>query len=74
MTYMLLPSTLSQEMLEDLKELFKEDGVEITDQEAYEVGMWLLARVMAVEGLRIPKHKKELWDQITAQEKHPHGK
>jgi hypothetical protein len=49
--------------LEKLKQLFAEDGITITDTEALEIGLWLLARVKPV--LRpIPLDKMESFATI----------
>jgi hypothetical protein len=34
--------------LEKLKELFAEDGITLTDAEALEIGLWLVARVRPI--------------------------
>lgn len=60
-------------MLEELKQLFKEDGIEVTDQAALEAGLWLLTRIKSINGGKIPANKKELWDEICSQAEHPHG-
>ncbi len=38
------------ERLEKLKQLFVEDGIELTDAAALEIGLWLLARTRFVLG------------------------
>jgi hypothetical protein len=49
--------------LEKLKHLFSEDGITLSDAEALEIGLWLLARVKPV--LRpVPLDKLELFATI----------
>ncbi len=52
--------------LAKLKELFAEDGITLTGNQAVEIGLWLLARVRPV--LRpIPLDKKELFATIKSE-------
>jgi hypothetical protein len=54
--------------LEKLKHLFSEDGITLTDAEALEIGLWLLARVKPV--LRpVPLDKMELFATIRGETK-----
>src|SRR5690348_4929110 len=48
--------------LKKLKELFREDGIELTDAQALEIGLWLLARVRPI--MRSPSGDKELLKSI----------
>lgn len=57
--------------LEDLKQLFKEEGRDISDADAITVGTWLLARAKSVP-YEIPAGKEEEWKEILAQARHPH--
>lgn len=36
------------EQLEELKQLFSEDGITLTDPEALEIGLWLLERIRPI--------------------------
>ena len=39
---------IPDDRLEKLKQLFVEDGITITDKEALEIGLWVVARVRSV--------------------------
>ncbi|HUI28838.1 MAG TPA: hypothetical protein VLX91_01385 [Candidatus Acidoferrales bacterium] len=52
-----------QERLEKLKQLFREDGIEISDAAALEAGLWLIERVKAV-CVPIPPEKEALYHEI----------
>lgn len=39
---------ISHEQLENLKELFTDDGVILTNAQALEVGLWLIARMRPI--------------------------
>ncbi len=54
---------ISQERLEKLKELFKEDGIDISDAHTLDAGLWLLERVKAV-CIPIPPEKETLYHEI----------
>ena len=54
---------ISQERLEKLKQLFKEDGIDISDDHALEAGLWLLERVKAV-CVPIPPEKEASYREI----------
>ena len=41
-------SVISPDRLLKLKQLFAEDGISLTDAEALEIGLWLLARVKPI--------------------------
>jgi len=54
---------ISADQLAKLKQLFAQRGVTITDSEALQIGLWLLARVKPI--LRpIPLDKMPLFDTI----------
>jgi hypothetical protein len=54
---------ISAERLAKLKQLFAREGITLTDAEALQIGLWLLARVKSV--LRpIPLDKMELFATI----------
>jgi hypothetical protein len=56
-------STIPADRLLKLKQLFAEDGISLTDAQALEIGLWLLARVKPV--LRpVPLDKMELFATI----------
>ncbi|MGO9613257.1 MAG: hypothetical protein ACLPX5_09510 [Dissulfurispiraceae bacterium] len=59
---------ISQERLEKLKQLFKEDGIDISDAHALEAGLWLLERVKAV-CVPIPPEKEALYHEIAEETK-----
>ena len=59
---------ISAERLEKLKELFAEDGIELTDVEALEIGLWLLARIQPVF-TSVPLDKMPLFATIKEEEK-----
>ena len=54
---------ISQERLEKLKQLFNEDGIDISDAHALEAGLWLIERVKAV-CIPIPPDKEALYHEI----------
>lgn len=54
---------ISAERLEKLKKLFVEDGIDLTDAEALQVGLWLIARVKLVLR-RPPLDKRDLFGTI----------
>ena len=64
--------TIPPKRLEELRALFKEEGHEISDENLFGVAVWLLARAKAIS-YEIPVDKKEVWEKICAEEKHPHN-
>ncbi len=54
---------ISQERLGKLKQLFKEDGIDISDAHVLEAGLWLIERVKAV-CVPIPPEKESLYHEI----------
>ena len=54
--------------LEKLKRLFAEDGITLTDAEALEIGLWLLARVRPVMK-PLPLDKLTLFGKIRSEAK-----
>jgi len=48
---------ISSQRLAQLKQLFKDDGIELSDQAALEIGIWLIERVKSIS-LRIPPGKE----------------
>lgn len=59
---------ISPEKLEELKLLFKEDGIEISDAHALEAGLWLVERVKAI-CVPIPHEKEPLYHEISEEVK-----
>lgn len=59
---------ISQRRLEQLKTLFKEDGIEISDAAALEAGLWLIERVKAV-CVPIPPEDEPLYRDIVEEAK-----
>ena len=54
---------ISADQLAKLKQLFAQRGVTITDSEALQIGLWLLARVKPILH-PIPLDKMQLFDKI----------
>jgi hypothetical protein len=48
---------ISSARLDLLKQLFKEDGIDLTDRAALEIGSWLIERVKSIR-LTIPPGKE----------------
>jgi hypothetical protein len=48
---------ISSQRLAQLKQLFKEDGIELSDGAALEIGIWLIERVKSIK-LNIPPEKE----------------
>jgi hypothetical protein len=57
---------ISSERLDHLKKLFYEDGIELSDDVALEIGIWLLERVKSVS-TQIPNEKEPLFRKISAE-------
>ena len=56
-------AALNVDRLEKLKNLFAEDGITLTDREALEIGLWLIARVQSVL-TSVPLDKMALFAKI----------
>ena len=54
--------------LEELKKLFAEDGIALTNAEALEIGLWLVSRVRAVLTI-VPLDKRAQFDTIKGETK-----
>jgi len=57
---------ISPNRLNELKLLFEEDGVHLSDAVALEIGLWLLERARSV-AVRIPPDKAHLLENIQAE-------
>ncbi len=62
---------ITQQQLESLRALFKEDGIEISDGALLECGLWLLARAKSVS-YRIPREHLHAFEAIKREAVHPH--
>ena len=54
---------ISEKQMIKLKTLFQEDGIELSDASALEVGQWLLARARLV-ATKIPDDKKDVFIRL----------
>jgi hypothetical protein len=54
---------VSSKQLERLRNLFREDGIEISDEALLETGLWLLGRAKAI-CVPIPSDKEPIYQEI----------
>jgi hypothetical protein len=60
---------ISSGRLEELKRLFKEEGLELSDSAVLEVGIWLLERAKSINA-EVPREKDSLFQKIITEMGH----
>jgi len=63
---------IPNERLQKLKQLFAEDGIVLSDAEALQIGLWLLARISLVI-TPVPLDKRALFDKMRSEAAEVHG-